>query len=130
MIRTQPLPGARRPFAHFRGWVLAITAAIFLIYQPLDSIGHVAADAYEAGNHSLLVRVASAFDVLDDSLDHMPGRGHIGVAQPQIQVIASLPVSLNTDIPFARVSGCSWCLFDSHFARNHILSGFFRPPRV
>lgn len=127
MFRARSHP--RRPgvFDRLGVWLLALAAITLLSYQPLDSVGHVAAEAYEAGNHSMIVRLGAAFDVLDDTLDHAPDRDHAPTAQQQ--VIVGLPCCAKAEAMTFVAEAGTWII--SHFALppNQILSELFRPPR-
>lgn len=119
----------RRPglFDRLGSWVLALAAITLLSYQPLDSVGHVAAEAYEAGNHSMIVRLGAAFDVLDDTLDHVPDRDHAPTAQQQ--VIVGLPCCAKGEaIAFIAVTS-NWAVAQFFLPPNQILLELFRPPR-
>lgn len=108
--------------------MLALAALTLLLYQPLDAVGHVASEAFEAGNHSLVVRVAAAFDVLDDSLDHAPDRDHAPTVQQQI--IVGLPSLAKNEPALFVVPASAWGIVDFVLPPNHILSELFRPPRA
>lgn len=119
----------RRPsvFDRLGSWLLALAAITLLSYQPLDSVGHVAAEAYEAGNHSMIVRLGAAFDVLDDTLDHAPDRNHATTAQQQ--VIVGLPCCAKAEAMAFVAEAGAWAIADFILPPNQILSELFRPPR-
>ncbi len=108
--------------------MLALAAVTLLSYQPLDSIGHVAAEAREAGNHSLIVRTLAAFDVLDDTLDHGPDRDHAPTTQQL--VIVGLPCCTKGEAAEFAITARTWVV--SHFVLppNLIVTELFRPPRA
>lgn len=125
---------ARNPFRRsglldrIGSWMLAVAAVTLLSYQPLDSVGHVAAEAFEAGNHSMLVRAVAAFDVLDDSLDHAPDRDHNPTAQQQ--VIVGLPCCAKPEAVAFAVAASTWVVSPFALPPNLVLSELFRPPRA
>ncbi|NML96086.1 hypothetical protein [Novosphingobium olei] len=88
----------------------------------------MASQAVEAGNHSLVVRVVAAFDVLDDSLDHAPDRDHTPTVQQQ--VIVGLPCLAKTEQVLFVALGGAWTVLDFVLPSNRILSELFRPPRA
>ncbi|MFM5904668.1 MAG: hypothetical protein ACKORF_00985 [Micrococcales bacterium] len=108
-------------------WMLALAAITLLSYQPLDSLGHVAAEALEAGNNSLVLRAVAAFDVLDDTLDHTADRDHSPVAQQQ--VIIGLPCCAKAEAMVFVVAVNTWAVAHFVLPPNLILSELFRPPQ-
>lgn len=114
-------------FDRLGSWMLVLAAVTLLSYQPLDSLGHVAAEAYEAGNHSLAVRAIAAFDVLDDTLDHAPDRDHASAAQQQ--VIVGLPCCAKAEAMLFVVAAKTWAVTHFVLPPNPILSELFRPPQ-
>lgn len=108
--------------------MLALAALTLFLYQPLDAVGHMASEAAEAGNHSLVVRMVAAFDVLDDSLDHAPDRDHTPTVQQQ--VIIGLPCLAKAESALFVVLAGAWTVLDFVLPPNHILSELFRPPRA
>jgi hypothetical protein len=66
---------------------------------PLDSAAHAAANAVEAGSASPILKVLSAFDVLDDALDHIPGDRAHEHAQVVVQLALPEPVLVSVAIP-------------------------------
>jgi len=53
--------------------LLALVAMALAFGPPLDTAGHAASNAVAAGDSSVFMKVLSAFDVLDDPFDHLPG---------------------------------------------------------
>lgn len=128
-MRAQPFRRRIGLFDRLDRWLLVFAAVALFLYQPLDAVGHVASKAYEAGNHGLLVRAVAAFDVLDDSLDHGPGRDHVPTVQQQ-QIIAGLPsTAMAEPVAFVAMAG-TWTVIDFFLPPNLLLSELFRPPRV
>lgn len=105
-----------------------LAALTLFLYQPLDAVGHVATEAYESGNHSLVVRMVAAFDVLDDSLDHAPDRDHTTTVQQQ--VIVGLPALAKAEPVLFVILADKWRMIDFVLPPNNILAELFRPPRA
>ena len=107
--------------------LFALAALILSLGPPLDALAHPASVAVEAGQDSLLLKLISTFDVIDDGLDQLPG----APAHDQQQLTVA-PFSLEPLLTVAQpaTSGAAWGLPASSLL--HLRSPFRldRPPRT
>jgi hypothetical protein len=79
--------------------LLALVAMMLAFGPPLDSAAHAAAKAVEAGSTSPVLKLLSAFDVLDDAFDHIRGDRTSEPAQVVVQLALPEPVLVSVIIP-------------------------------
>lgn len=122
--RTGSVSVARSVVARF---ALVLAAVLLCLYQPLDTAANSASLAMDKGDTSLVVRTLSAFDIVDDALDHlkegkglMPHFQQVLISTPAIAVAIALTPPLPTS---------SWPPFLDNFHAESIPSGSFHPPR-
>lgn len=94
--------------------LLAVVAMMLAFGPPLDSAAHAATKAIEAGSTSPILKVLSAFDVLDDILDHIPGDRtgehaqvvvHLALPEP---ALVSIAISIVTPVELLPVASIPW----------------------
>ena len=79
--------------------LLALVVLILAFGPPLDTAAHVATKAIEAGDASPFLKFVSAFDVLDDALDHIPGDRPSEHPQAVVQLALPQPLLVSVTIP-------------------------------
>ena len=79
--------------------LLALVVMILAFGPPLDTAAHAATKAIEAGDSSPFLKLVSAFDVLDDAFDHIPGDRPSEHPQAVIQLALPQPLLMSVTIP-------------------------------
>lgn len=79
--------------------MVLLVAMILAFGPPLDTAAHAASKAVEAGDTSIFLKVLSAFDVLDDPFDHLPG----GLTSDKAQVVVQLALPELNEVPIGSV---------------------------
>ena len=115
-----------RPFA----WALFALAALIISIGPsLDALGGAAQTAVEAGETSMVVRLVAAFDVVDDVLDHVPGKSG-GEPQQQQHVVAPTGIEIAPAATPLAPADFSWSPPDIRTLASRPPERLDRPPRV
>lgn len=117
--------GLRRIFAHA---VYAVAAFILSLGPSVDAGAGVANAAVEAGASSSALKLIAAFDVIDDTLDHLPGKS----GEPQQQQLMAPISSPMTVVAVAMRSAedCGWASPGVAALASCVPDRLDRPPRA
>lgn len=108
--------------------MMAVLAAVMLsIASPLDAVAHAAKQDVAAGDVSVLARALSAFDQVDDALDHLAGTGN---ASPQLSLQAIWNFEHSPVIaPQVTAGRLPWLQPQEERIGRSLTQGILRPPR-
>jgi|GEM_PF-2947234 len=107
--------------------LFAVAALILSLGCSVDAVAGAAKASVEAGHGGVIVKAIAAFDVIDDALDHLPGKAG---GEPQQQLVLPLPPA--PDIAMAPPQGyrtCGWSLGAGLPPGLCAPEGLERPPR-
>ena len=111
-------------------WALFALATLILSVGPsLDALGGAARAAVQAGETSTVVRLVAAFDVIDDVLDHLPGKDG-GEAQQQQHVVPPVGIEIAPAATPLKAADFSWSLPAIALLASRPYEPLDRPPRV
>jgi hypothetical protein len=109
--------------------LFALAGAIYCLGASADSVAGVAKASVEAGHSGVMLKVIAAFDVIDDALDHLPGKAS-GEAQQQHQAVPLSPAPGGAVTPRHVASACEWLTDPDGHADLSAPEGLERPPRA
>lgn len=108
--------------------LFALAALLLAFGPPVDAAAHAAKKAVEAGRASPIVQVLSAFDVIDDVLDHIPGES-AGAQQHVLGAAVWPPEGLDLAAP-SPLTHVSWKVAVDSLLASRTPDGQDRPPRT
>ena len=104
-------------------------AALILSLGPsMDAVAGAAKASVEAGHSTFILEAVASFDVIDDPLDHFPGKS--GEPQQQHVAVPLLPSrAAEVGAPFA-ADQCVWIVSAGSPLASCTPEGLERPPRA
>lgn len=107
--------------------LMALVVVLLVIAPPLDAAAHTAKQRVQAGDTAVGTRVLSAFDVVDDVLDHMPGDNANSHQLPLLPAFEST----QADFPLlASLEVVSWPVGRDAYLAWALPHRIKRPPRI
>ena len=110
--------------------VLFACAALILSLGPsVDAMAGAAKLSLEAGHSTAALETVASFDVIDDTLDHLPGK--VGGEPQQQQLAVPLSPASSAELVPPFVAGAwNWVVSAGPVLRSRAPEGLERPPRV